>query len=208
VSFSRLLLVAASSKKYIMGEGNDKVIISPKLINSGQGRDIYEGEVILCFQLDERTDREKRVSKSLGIAGDQARCDGLVFYSQDGIENRVICLVEMKSTDIQKAAHQLIATKQHIEGLLRQECDSLLPEYRQDSLRHINRIKWKACMYHHGASSDDLDSFFRELRDARFEDFAAVTLADNDLRHLLSGEGRSAREMGMKFKSGKHGKRR
>ncbi len=94
MSFSRLLLVAANSKKFISGEGKDKVQISPKMVSSG--RDPYEGEVILCFQLDDPADQEKRVSRSLGIPGNSPRCDGLVFYSQDGETGRVICLVPLK----------------------------------------------------------------------------------------------------------------
>ncbi len=98
MSFSRLLLVAANSKKCILGVGNDKVCISPKILIGG--RDAYEGEVILCFQLDDRTDQEKRVPRSLGILGNSPRCDGLIFYAQDGETGRVICLVEMKSTNV------------------------------------------------------------------------------------------------------------
>lgn len=65
MSFSRLLLVAASSKKFVAGEGNDKVEVSPKILIAG--RDAYEGEVVLCFQLDEREDQGKRVPRCLGI---------------------------------------------------------------------------------------------------------------------------------------------
>ncbi len=102
MSFSRLLLIAANSKKCIRGKGNGKVCISPKLSKSD--RDPYEGEVILCFQLDDQTDQGKRVPHGLGIPKDSKRCDGLVFYSQDDKPDRVICLVEMKSTEIIGAA--------------------------------------------------------------------------------------------------------
>lgn len=76
MSFSRLLLIAANSKKCIRGEGNSKVCISHKLFISG--REPYEGEVILCFQLDERTDEGKQVARSLGMSKSK-RCDGLIF---------------------------------------------------------------------------------------------------------------------------------
>src|SRR6266516_7639533 len=109
MSFSRLLLVAANSKKYIPGKGNDKVCISS-----------IEGEVILCFQLD---DQEKRVARSLGMPEAIKRCDGLVFYSQDGKTDRVICLVEMKSTNVEGADEQLISTKKYITELLLKECN-------------------------------------------------------------------------------------
>ena len=153
MSFSRLLLVAANSKKYITGAGNDKVIISPK--RSELGKDAYEGEVVLCFQLDEPNDPEKRVARSLGIPEEDKRCDGLVFYSQDGYPNRVICLVEMKRTNVDRAENQIVSTKERIEELLRKECEAL-PE--------IAHIQWKACLYHYGASPDDVNNVLSELK--------------------------------------------
>lgn len=201
MSFSRLLLVAVHSRKCIEGEGNDKVCISPKV--SVAGRDAYEGEVALCFQLDDRNDREKRVSHSLGIAKDKRRCDGLVFYAQDGKPERVICLVEMKSTNIKDAANQIISTKVHIEKLLREECNSLPEEYRSDCRKQLGPIRWKACLYHHGGSPERVGDIQKALKDSGFIDIDILTSANNDLRPLLSGEGRSAKEMAKKYKGGR-----
>lgn len=203
MSFSRLLLVAANSKKCIMGKGNDRVCISPKLPNTAKDRDLYEGEVILCFQLDEHTDQGKRVPRSLGIPDDNQRCDGLVFYSQDEKTDRVICLVEMKRTNVTDAENQLISTKDHIEELLRKECDSLPEECRSDCTKQISHITWKACLYHHGASQDEIKDFQRELKKHGFTDVDRLNRADYNLRPLLSGEGRSAKEMAKKFRPGK-----
>ncbi len=200
MSFSRLLLVAANSKKCIRGEGKDKVCISPKF--SIAGRDAYEGEVILCFQLDDRTDQGKRVPRSLGIAENNLRCDGLVFYSQDEITDKVICLVEMKRTNIADAASQVISTKEHIENLLHEECNSLPEDCRADCGRQIAHITWKACLYHHGASPNKIDNIQRALKNRGFNDIGHLT-ANNDLRPLLSGEGRSAKEMARKYKGGR-----
>lgn len=201
MSFSRLLLVAANSKKCILGQGNDKVCISSK--NSGGGRDAFEGEVILCFQLDDPRDQEKRVVRSLGIPESNQRCDGLVFYSQDEKMDRVICLVEMKSDNIKQAASQLISTKVYIENLLREECNSLPEECRSGCGKQIAHIIWKACLYHHGASPDSIRDFQKELKSHKFNDIDHLTIANFDLRPLLSGEGRSAKEMAKKYKSGR-----
>lgn len=201
MSFSRLLLVAANSKKCILGEGNDKVCISSKI--SIAGRDAYEGEVILCFQLDDRTDQEKRVPRSLGLPENNQRCDGLVFYSQDEKTDRVICLVEMKRTNVTDAPSQLVSTKDHIEELLRKECDSLPEECRSDCTKQIAHITWKACLYHHGASPGRIADIQRELKSHGFNDISYLTAAENDLRPLLSGEGRSAKEMAKKFRPGR-----
>lgn len=208
MSFSRLLMVAASSKKFITGEGNDKVIISPKNLEAARGRDPYDGEVILCFQLDERSDREQRVLRSLGIAGDQARCDGLVFYSQDSEVYRVICLVEMKSTDIKRAADQIISTKEHLVTLLREECNCLPEASRAQCLKQITYISWKACLYHHSSSPDNRDEFYKKLKSSGFVDVDELEDARNDLRPLLSGGGRNAKEMAKKYKGYKQSKQR
>ena len=201
MSFSRLLLIAANSKKCILGKGNDKVCISSKI--SIAGRDAYEGEVVLCFQLDERVDEEKRVARSLGILASSQRCDGLVFYAQDEKADRVICLVEMKSTNVTDAASQIISVKEHIEKLLREECNSLPEECRADCRKQVAYITWKACLYHHGASPNKIRDMQMELKKHGFRDIGHLTIAENDLRPLLSGEGRRAKEMAKKYKGGR-----
>lgn len=206
MSFSRLLLAAVSSKKCIAGEGTDKIVISPKI--SLAGRDAYEGEVVLCFQLDDHRDRERRVAHSLGLQANDPRCDGLIFYARDEDEDKVICLVEMKSTNIADAARQIISTKTHIERLLREECRPLPDEYYSDCIKQITRIKWKACFYHHGSSPEDIGGVLRELQAQRFHDIRHFTIADNDARPLLSGEGKNAREMARKYKPDKQRHRR
>ena len=205
MSFSRLLLVAASSKKYISGEGKDKVAVSPGL--SISGRDAYEGEVILCFQLDERNDIGKQVPRCLGIRENDPRCDGLVFYAKDGEAAKVVCLVEMKSTRVADAARQIISTKEHIEALLREECNSLPEEFRSDCNKQITRIKWKACLYHNSSSPTDVRDILEELKRHGFE-YDRLTRSRNDLRPLLQDSMASAKELASKYKPSKRRDRR
>lgn len=205
MSFSRLLLAAASSKKFIAGEGNDKIVISPKI--SLAGRDAYEGEVVLCFQLDDRRDGERRVARSLGLQANDPRCDGLIFYAQDGEESRTICLIEMKSRDIGEAAEQIKHTKRHVENLLHEEYSILPQGCHTDCRRQIGHIKWKAGIFHHG-SSPRMESALDELMSEGFSDVRPFTSANNDARALLSGEGESAREMARKYKLDKQRRRR
>jgi len=202
LSFSRLLLVGANSKKCIKGIRNDKVCVSSKIFIAG--RDAYEGEVVLCFQLDEISDPGKRVAHCLGMPAQIKRCDGLVFYSQDDNTDRVICLVEMKNTNITDAAKQIKSTKKHIEDLLRKECDSLPDEYRSECSKQIARIIWKASLYHSSSSPGKVEDFQRELKADGFIDIGNLTSADNDLRPLLSGEGRSAKEMAKKIRKSRN----
>lgn len=199
MSFSRLLLIAANSKKCILGKGNDKVCISSKI--SIAGRDAYEGEVILCFQLDEQTEEGRKVAHSLGIPNNNQRCDGLVFYSQDEKPDRVICLVEMKRTNVTEAASQIISTKRHLETLLFEECNSLPEECRSDCRRQIAHIAWKACLYHQSASPEKIEDVQKALKYQGFNDVGILTIANYNLRPLLTGEGRSAKEMAKKYKS-------
>jgi hypothetical protein len=206
MSFSRLLFVAANSKKQIVGEGNDKVIISAN--NSIANRDPYQGEVILCFQLDDRNDKEKRVLHSLGISDEDQRCDGLVFYSRDEQTHRVICLVEMKSKNITEAGKQIIATKRHLEDILGKECDALHEKYRTGAIKQITNIRWKAGFYHYGGSGDEVEKILLDLKKNHgFDGADHFTYAENDLRPLLTGVGGSAKELSKKYKQ-KHNKRR
>lgn len=211
MSFSRLLFVAANSKKQIVGEGDDKVVISSKFSRnaySREDRDPFEGEVILCFQLDDRKDQEKRVPRSLGIPDEDQRCDGLVFYSQDEETYRVICLIEMKSKNVTEAGKQIISTKGHIEELLRRECDALHDKYRANAIKQITKIKWKAGIYHFGGSEDKVNNILIDLKKNHgFDDARRLTYAKNDLRPLLTGKDGNATELSEKIKQ-KHNKRR
>jgi len=195
MSFSRLLLVAANSKKYISGEGNDKVVIKPSNSLSSKNHDPYAGEVILCFQLDDPKDKEKRVSRSLGIPESDKRCDGLIFYAQDENEHKAICLVEMKSTKIQDAAEQIKSTRDHIKTLLHQECSL-------DCGKELKHIRWKACFYHHGTSLDQTAAIRKQLKKDGFEDIDVFTHANNDVGPLLRSEV-SAKEMAKKYRRDK-----
>jgi hypothetical protein len=193
VSFSRLLLVAVSSKKYISGEGKDKVFVHPRA--SLSSNDLYAGEVVLCFQLDDRKDKEKAVSRSLGIQEGDRRCDGLIFYAQDEQENKVICLVEMKSTSIVDAAEQLKSTRDHIKSLLVAECGTYCH-------KQLQLIKWKACFYHHGASPDNVVSVLKQLKKDNFDGVDDFTIANNDVGPFLRGEV-NTKELANKLRRGK-----
>lgn len=179
MSLSRLLLVAASSKKLIKGQGNDKVIVNPR--STTFASDPYSGEIVLCFQLDDSNARERRVCQSLGIEEGDKRCDGLIFYAQDDQDEKVLCFVEMKSTNIDDAAEQLKSTKIHIARLLREECGS----YCNNQLQNI---KWKACFYHHGASPNEVTSILRQLKSGGFSSVDNFTVASNNVGPFLRGE--------------------
>lgn len=174
MSLSRLLLVASSSKKQIRGQGKDKIIIKPLNPN-------YDGEVVLCFELDDDKARERKVCQSLGMKETDKRCDGIIFYAKDDQDGTVICFVEMKSTNIDDAAVQIQSTRTHIERLLRADCGT-------DCNRQFQHIHWKACFYHHGATPDKISRIKKQLGTAGFGDVYDFTSANNDIGPFLRGE--------------------
>lgn len=192
MSFSRLLLVAANSKKQIRGVKGDKIVVNPRRSLAGGSRDPYEGEVVLCFEIDDPRDKEKKVCRGLGIQETDKKCDGIIFYSQDDWEHRVICLVEMKSTQIKTVAEQIISTRNHIKDLLCEECGD-------NCNKQFQRIEWKACFYYHEASHDEVVSIQNQLRSSGFDGVALFTANNFDAGPFLRGEV-STRELAKKVR--------
>ncbi len=158
MSLSRLLLIAPNSRKYIEGENSEKVIIKTD----------PNSEVVLCFQLDERSSQDKIIAEQLGIPRNQKRCDGIIFYAKDDDPRRVICLVEMKSRNISNASEQIKATKKYMNDLLKLEATAT-SNYNCDEFRkQISDVKWIACLYHHGASPRNMSDFCKDLKNDGF----------------------------------------
>lgn len=199
MSLTRLLLVAASSKKYIEGASSSKILVAPKnsgqRMLSGEFKDPYAGEVILCFDIDRKEDRDF-VSQSLGILAEEKRCDGIIFYSQDGTGERTICLVEMKHSKIDDAVAQIGATRDVIKRLLEKDCG-------EHCASEFGKIKWKACFYSSGASPKDTDAIKKRLKDlGGFTGIHNFKSNDNDAGPFLRGEV-NAEERGNKYRKGK-----
>src|SRR5260370_14721123 len=108
----------------------------------------------------------------------------------------------MKSTNVKDAASQLISTKEHIEKLLREECNSLPEECRSDCTKQISNIIWKACLYHHGASPGRIADIQKELKSHGFNYISYLTAGNNDVRPLLNGQRRREQEMSKQSTSG------
>lgn len=181
MSLSRLFLMMANSRKQISGVGSDKIVINPRSSSSGTNHDPYAGEVVLCFDIDDKKAREKKVCQKLGIQEDDKKCDGIIFYSQDDSEDRVICLVEMKRTQVDNVSEQIISTKEHIKRLLQEDCG-----HHSNTL--LQRIKWKACFYHSSSSPDEVANIKKKLISSGFNEAASFTVAHNDVGPFLRGE--------------------
>jgi hypothetical protein len=203
VPFSRLLLLAISSKKYIAGKDKrDKLWVKPKAALSASSLDTYAGEVVLCFQLDDPDDQERQrhIAYSLGIEDESKRCDGLIFYARDDDDLKVICQAEMKSINLGEADKQLKSTRQAIENLLKNECGT----YCADELK---RIQWKACFYHNCSSPSEVAKVMKRLKDAEFDDVDNFQSSNSDVGPFLRGEtDLRKRAENLRGKKGKRGR--
>ena len=174
--FSRLLL-AADSKNYISGaKKDDKIFVNI---------DAKRGEVALCFEIDD----EKQIYHILDLTKNDKKCDGLIFYAKDGGDSKVICLAEMKSSDVKVVEEQIKATKQHIVQMLRNECGSHCNKL-------LDRIIWKACYYSYGASpSQKKIGIINELKNCGFVDIDDFNKSKNNITDFLRREEVDAKEM-------------
>lgn len=148
--FSLLLLTATSPGRHITGSGKDRVSVDG----------LQSGEFALCF---DKVDTTEIVRYGLEIPRNQQCCDGVIFYTSGQL--KVICLVEMKHSDIKAAAEQIKQTynvlRQRLQkDVLRQKlqgkCD-VCKEVRECSfckqIKDIfNGVIWRAYVYCSAAS--------------------------------------------------------
>jgi hypothetical protein len=165
--FSKLLLVSANSQRYIE-ENKDKVIL----------KELRNGELALFFKID-----EYKVKMSLNMVGEgQKCCDGLIFFSQDTQNERVICLVEMKSKSLEQAAEQIRDSYKVLKGMIDKE--------REECRQKIN-VVWKACLFMHKCSLKDKGAFKHILIDEckiASDNILFLDRDKNDIGPLLRGE--------------------
>jgi hypothetical protein len=167
--FSRLLLIAASSKRHIAGASGDRVSMEGNLSS---------GEVTLFFKIDEDI-----IRSSLNMQ-EMKCCDGLVFYARDGEEKKTICLVELKGSNLKEAAEQINTTRERLEEILRSECSSCSS--------YLKQIIWKACIYRRNCSVDQKEDCKRLLlKRFRREDITFLYGSKNDVGAFLRGEGQA-----------------
>jgi hypothetical protein len=167
--FSILLLTAASPKRHISGKGQDKVIMEgvPK-----------SGELVLFFQID-----EDKIAKALNmfINKDKKKCcDGLIFYSPEQESPKAICLVEMKSNDLQEAEEQIKATKDHLMKILIKECEG--------NKTLLQGVQWKAYIYRRSSSPKQTEDCRKRLESTYgFGKGNVRILGQSDISSFLRG---------------------
>ncbi len=99
------------------------------------------GEIVLSFVVDDQTNRDSTLRQDLGIVGPICDC---VYYYIKG-DKKVLCLVELKGSNVKHAVEQIINTFQRLKQslgacTLRRKCR---PRFLQ--------IDWRAYVYIHGS---------------------------------------------------------
>jgi hypothetical protein len=141
MSFGTLLLAIPSTKKHITGSHGDQVSIN----------NLEPGELVLCFDKIDTTDL---VRKGLNIT--QQCCDGIIFYAHE--QQRVICLVEMKHSNLSSAAEQIKRVKEILYQKLQQECQSC-----REMREIFASVIWRAYVYRSSSTN------VRSLDDCKME---------------------------------------
>lgn len=102
-------------------------------------RDLKGGETILLFVIDENSNTNSTFRKDVGMKKSDKICDCIFFYSREGGPENVVCLVELKGTNIDEAAEQILSTYQHLKAKL--------------TAQHFKKITWKAFIGVRGRST-------------------------------------------------------
>jgi hypothetical protein len=93
------------------------------------------GETVLFFCVDSQSNPDCGLRQKLSLLGEN--CDLIIFYIRKN--KRVVCFVELKGTELEKAAKQIKNIHQHLEQFLRQSLQSAFFE----------QVEWKACIRQH-----------------------------------------------------------
>lgn len=101
-------------------------------------------------------------------------CDGLVFYTLEGQNKKVLCLVELKASDIDHAVKQIITTYKHLKQALE----------NSSSRDYLKQLTWKAYIHYHGSSQRQIKLCKTELERVFGKNNGDIT-RDKDLGPFL-----------------------
>lgn len=127
------------------------------------------GETILFFNIDEQSNRGCGLRRKLGMQRGEI-CDLVVFYAHRDNSEKVICLVELKGSDVKHAARQVKNVYQHFRKSLARQ---LVP-----------RVDWRAFIYMKGKAPKEIKEVRLELEDIFGKGKVSIT-RDSDLGSLL-----------------------
>lgn len=136
--FNTLLLTSLTSKTSF-AESGGRVSVEAE-----------SGEVVLFFNIDNEIARQ-----GLNIQG-LICCDCLVFYAREAEKKKILCLVELKGSNLKHAVKQITTTHKHLKEALQHSSG-------RDHLKHVT---WKAYIFQHGQSPKDTIRYKAQLEEA------------------------------------------
>jgi hypothetical protein len=118
-------------------------------------------ETVLFFGVDDQSDDTRSLRPDFGISG--PICDLIVFYRNERENRTVVCLIELKGSELEYAANQIVNTYRHVAGALNQYAHRRSDEYQ----RQYECVEWKAYIKvhrgshtQHGTAQDCLQKVF------------------------------------------------
>ena len=91
---------------------------------------------VLFFSIDDQSNPRSTLREDLDIGG--KICDLLIFYAPNGSDKKVLCLVELKGSDITRAVKQIKSTYLSLKSTFIRT--------------HLQEIEWKAYVLTAGSS--------------------------------------------------------
>ena len=107
------------------------------------------GERILLFVIDDSSNPGCTFRIDMGLRPTDIICDCIFFYLQDGRPKKVLCLTELKGSDLKHAVEQILSTYR----LLSEKCGR----------KNAQQIEWKACIRVRTSSPVQMPSNMKEL---------------------------------------------
>ena len=122
------------------------------------------GEKVRFYVLDEQSNPDCTLRQDLEMSG--RICDILVSYTRQGKSRAILCLVELKGRNLERAAEQIVNTCRYLWSYLEQQLE----------VEAFRKIEWKACLCRHKKSR--APSKTAERAKMRLRDFGKFSMYD------------------------------
>jgi hypothetical protein len=127
-------------------------------------------ETVVLFVIDDESNATCRLRERLGMSSSDAVCDCIVAYDLRGNPDRVLCLVELKSSQITHAVDQIVSTYNHFKTHF--------------APIDFDQVHWKAYIYIRGGSPRDIKRLVAPL-ERHFKQGTFAIRRDSDIGNFL-----------------------
>ncbi|MFN5240496.1 MAG: hypothetical protein ACK5WC_06860 [Aphanizomenon sp.] len=129
------------------------------------------GETVLFFHIDDQSNPNCKLRQILGLDQEgMPMCDLIVFYARE--TERIICFVELKGGDLDKAKKQVINTYEKFNKLVQKSQSTFTPK--------------TYIVFNGGSSHNDIKGFQEELKN-KFGEGNYDISRNSDLGNFLRG---------------------